>query len=44
MLIKLTPWALAGIGLSLDPEGKEKGSLWHSTAELGLIARDALIL
>ena len=41
---KLAPSALAGVGLSLNPEGKEKGSWWHSTAELVLITRDAVIL
>ena len=41
---QLAPSALAGVGLSLNPEGKEKGSWWHSTAELVLIARDAIIL
>ena len=42
--LKLAPSALAGVGLSLDPEGKEKGSWWHSTAELVLIARGNVIL
>ena len=42
--LKLAPSALAGVGLSLNPEGKEKGSWWHSTAELVLITRDAVIL
>ena len=36
--------ALVGLGLSLDPEGKEKGSWWHSTSDLVLIARDAVVL
>ena len=36
--------ALVGLGLSLDPEGKEKGSCWHSMSDLVLIARDAVIL
>ena len=35
---------LVGVRLSLDPEGKEKGSWWHSTAELVLIARGNVIL
>ena len=30
--------------LSLDPEGKEKGSWWHSMSDLVLIARDAVVL
>ena len=42
--LKLAPSALAGVGLSLDPEGKEKGPWWHSTAELVLIARGNVIL
>ena len=36
--------ALVGVELSLDPEGKEKGSWWHSTSDLVLIARDAVVL
>ena len=36
--------ALAGVGLSLDPEGKEKGSWSHSSPELVLIARDTVVL
>ena len=36
--------ALVGLGLSLDPEGKEKGSWWHSMSDLVLIARDAVVL
>ena len=36
--------ALVGVGLSLDAEGKEKGSWWHSTSDLVLIARDAVVL
>ena len=36
--------ALVGIGLSLDPEGKENGSWWHSTSDLALIARDTVVL
>ena len=35
---------LVGLGLSLDPEGKEKGSWWHSMSDLVLIARDAVVL
>ena len=40
----LARFALAGVGLSLDPEEKEKGSWWHSTSDLILIARDAVVL
>ena len=36
--------ALVGVVLSLDPEGKEKGSWWHSTSDFVLIARDAVVL
>ena len=36
--------ALAGVGLSLDPERKEKGSWSHSSADLVLTARDAVAL
>ena len=36
--------ALVGVGLSLDPEGKEKGSWWHSTSDFVLIPRDAVVL
>ena len=36
--------ALAGVGLSLDPEGKEKGSWSHSSADLVFTARDAVAL
>ena len=36
--------SLVGVVLSLDPEGKEKGSWWHSMSDLVLIARDAVIL
>ena len=30
--------------LSLDSEGKEKRSWWHSTSDFVLIARDAVVL
>ena len=36
--------ALVGVVLSLDPEGKENGSWWHSTSELVLNVRDIVIL
>ena len=36
--------ALVGVGLSLDPEGKEKGSWWHWTSDFVLIAPDAVVL
>ena len=36
--------ALVDVVLSLDPEGKEKGSWWHSTSDFVLIARDAVVL
>ena len=36
--------ALVGVGLSLDPEGKEKGSWWHSTSDLVVIVSDAVLL
>ena len=36
--------ALVGVGLSLDPEGKEKGSWWHSTLDLVLVACYAVVL
>ena len=32
----------AGVGLSLDPEGKENGSWSNSPAELVLTTRDAV--
>ena len=41
---ELAPSALAGVGLSLYPEGKEKGSWWQSMVELVLIARDAILI
>ena len=39
---QLAPSAIAGVGLSLDPEGKEKGSWSHSSAGLVLRAREAV--
>ena len=36
--------ALAGIGLSLDLEGKEKCSWSHSTSDFVLLAGDAIVL
>ena len=36
--------ALAGVGLSLDPKGKEKGSWWHSTSDVVLLAHDHVVL
>ena len=39
---ELAPSALAGVGLSLNPEGKEKGSWWHSTAKLVLLENSHL--
>ena len=35
---------LAVLGLSLDPEGKEKGSWSHSSADLVFTAHDAAAL
>ena len=35
---------LVGVGPSLDPEGKEKCSWWHSTSDLVFIASDAVVL
>ena len=42
--LHLAPPALAGVGLSLYPEGKENGSWWQSMVELVLIARDAILI
>ena len=36
--------ALAGVGLSLEPEGKEKSSWSHSSANLVFTARNAVAL
>ena len=36
--------ALEGVGLSLNPEGKEKGSWSHLSADLVFTARNAVAL
>ena len=36
--------ALVGVGLSLDPEGKEKSSWSHSSADLLFTLRNAVAL
>ena len=36
--------ALTGVGLSLDPEGKEKSSWSYSSADLVFTARNAVAL
>ena len=41
---KLAPSALTGVGLSLDPEGKQKGFWWNSTVELVLNSQGAVIM